>query len=100
VPEAQIARAARDDLRTIRIYSKAAFGPVAARDYLMGLRGAFTLLGASALLGAAETDLGNDIRSYRYRSHRVHYRADTAGVLIVRILHHAMDIPHAMGSGA
>ncbi|MEG3123804.1 type II toxin-antitoxin system RelE/ParE family toxin [Sphingomonas sp. GB1N7] len=100
MPKAQIGSAARDDLRDIRIYSKAAFGTVAARAYLLGLRGVFTFVGENPSAGVAENDLGNGMRSYGYRSHRVYYRADAAGILIVRILHHARDVPRVMGGGA
>ena len=98
--KARIAPAAREDLRDIRVYSKMAFGAAAARAYLLGLRGAFTFLGEHRLPGTSEFDLGQNIRSFAYRSHRIYYRVDSSGLLIVRILHHAMDVPRAMGGGS
>jgi toxin ParE1/3/4 len=100
VPSARLAPAARDDLRDIRIYSKAAFGPVATRAYMAGLRAVFDLLVQHSFVGVAESDLGKDIRSHGFRSHRVYYRKDDGGVLIVRILHHTRDVPRAIGGGA
>ena len=87
----RLAQAALDDLRDIRAYSKAAFGPVVARDYLMGLRAVFARLRERPFSGAAEVDLGRGIRGLAYRSHRVYYRVDPDLLVVVRILHHARD---------
>ncbi|QQV76604.1 type II toxin-antitoxin system RelE/ParE family toxin [Sphingomonas aliaeris] len=92
--------AARDDLRDIRIYSKAAFGAVAARAYLNGLRTVFDLLVDHPSVGIAERDLGEDIRSHGFRSHRVYYIAGPYGVRVIRILHHTRDVMLAIGGGA
>jgi toxin ParE1/3/4 len=67
-----------------------------ARDYLEGVRGVFSLLRDSPAAGAAEEDLGEGIRGFTYRSHRIYYRLDVDGVLIVRILHHARDVLRAL----
>ena len=92
----RIAEAARQDLRDIRIYGKTAFGPEVARTYLEGLRRVFRLLRERPAAGAAEDDLGDGMRGFTYRSHRVYYRLDADGVLIVRILHHARDVMRAL----
>ena len=93
----QIARAAQDDLRNIRAYSKSAFGPPVARAYLDGIRERFALLRIHALVGADEADLGKGLRSLRYRSHRIYYAVQEEAILIVRILHHAQDAPRVPG---
>jgi toxin ParE1/3/4 len=92
----RIAQAAREDLREIRIYGKSAFGAQVARAYLEGLRAVFSLLRDRPEGGAAESDLGEGMRGFAYRSHRVYYRLDAEGVLIVRILHHARDVMRAL----
>ncbi len=89
--KSRIAPAARADLRDIRVYSKAAFGAAVARRYLAGLRNALTLLRDRPNAGAPEHDLGDGMRGFAYRSHRIYYRLDERGLLIVRILHHARD---------
>ena len=91
------APAARADLREIARYSKAAFGAAVAREYLDGLTTIFSLLSARPMIGAAERDLGASIRSFGYRSHRIYYTVEESGVLIVRVLHHARDVPQAFG---
>ncbi|MEN2786793.1 type II toxin-antitoxin system RelE/ParE family toxin [Sphingomonas qilianensis] len=97
VPSARMAPGALSDLRKIRIYSKSAFGAAAARAYLLGLREVFGVIAGSPLIDIAERDLGDGIRSYAYRSHRIYYQLDPAGIVVVRILHQARDVPRAMG---
>jgi plasmid stabilization system protein ParE len=52
---------------------------------------------ALASNGRKDIDLGAEMRSFAYRSHRLYYRLDRTGILVVRNLHHARDIPRAMG---
>lgn len=85
------ARAARDDIREIRAYSKAAFGPIVARDYLNGLAAQFDLIEARPLVGVLEPELDRDVRSFRYRSHRIYYRPDGDDILVLRVLHQSRD---------
>jgi toxin ParE1/3/4 len=56
----------------------------------------FALIEGRSLVGAPESDLGQGMRSFSYRSHRIYYRVDGGGVLIVHILHHARDLPAAL----
>ena len=92
VPRLTISSAARADLREIRIYSKAAFGAKVARSYIDGLREQFIAALLRDRLGRLETDLGEGIRSIGFRSHRIYYKAEPSGILIVRILHHAQNV--------
>lgn len=96
VARLRIAAAAQGDLRDIRIYSKAAFGAATTRQYLIGLRATFTRLRERPLIGSSEEQLGVAIRSFGYKSHRIYSRIMDEEVLIVRILHHARDIPAIM----
>lgn len=87
-------QAARADIRGIETYSKAAFGSQAAREYLAGLSAIFDLLEARPQAGARDRAF-EDMRSFRYRSHRIYYRLDGDLLLVVRILHHARDVAGA-----
>lgn len=69
------------------------FGEEAANSYQRGLHMVFARLEAYPYSGEERTDYGNDIRCIAYRSHRVLYRAQADGVLIVRVLHHSRDAP-------
>lgn len=94
----RLSAAARDDLRDIRIYSKAAFGVAVAREYMAGLRRLFVMLRERPLAGALiDGDRGDGIRSMTYRPHRLFYLADGDLILVIRILHHARDAARAIG---
>ena len=90
--------AARADIRNILSYSKTAFGPQLARDYLDGLAAAFDRIAAKPQVGHPEAALGDLIRSVKYLSHRIYYRVEGDGILVVRVLHHARDRPSTVGS--
>lgn len=92
----RLTEAARDDLRDIRVYSKAAHGTTATRAYLLGLRATFTMLGDHPLAGAEAVELAAELRSFAYRSHRIYYRPDVQGIVILRILHLARDRQSAL----
>ena len=98
VAKLRIAAAAQDDLRDIRDYSKATFGAVTTRQYLIGLRAAFARLREWPQMGIAEHHLGSAMRSIGYKSHRIYFRSAGNEVLIVRILHHARDVPEIVTS--
>ena len=97
MPKLRTAPAAREDIREIKAYSRAAFGPHAVTAYLGGLRAIFDLLEGRPLAGGAEPDLGINVRSFGYRSHRIYYRLDGDDLLVIRILHHARDVAGAFG---
>ena len=94
----RLSAAAKDDLRDIRIYSKAVFGLPVAKDYMSGLRRIFGLLRERPMVGASDAELGENMRKFTYRSHRVFYRVEGRDVLIVRILHHAQDARRSLNS--
>lgn len=88
--------AARSDLVAIRDYSLEQFGPEAADLYFLGFDEAFDLLSEHPLAGAAYPNLGTGMRCLTHRRHRLLYRVEEDVVLIVRIVHHAMDAQQAL----
>lgn len=92
-------KAARNDLLAIREYSVEQFGGDAADRYFLGFEEAFDLLGDHPMAGAVQPDLGKDIRCLVHRQHRIFYRCEVDLVLIIRIVHHAMDARHALKRG-
>ena len=56
----------------------------------------FDLLRRHSFAGQKASDLGKGIRSLTHRSHRILYQAGKDEVLIVRVLHHAMDAKRAL----
>jgi toxin ParE1/3/4 len=91
VAELDLSAAARADLVDIRIFSLEPFGPEVADRYFRGFAAAFALLADHPLAGAARPEIGNRIRCFTHRKHRIFYVVDAHVVLIVRILHHATD---------
>lgn len=96
----RIAQAAQQDLREIRIHSKLAFGANVAKEYLVGIRAAFSRLREHPFAGTAEGDLGDGLRGVSYRSHRIYYRVLSGDneLVIVRVLYHSRDAGSAFGS--
>jgi len=56
----------------------------------------FDLLRRHPLAGQEASDLGKAMRSLTNRRHRILYQAGKDEVLIVRVLHHAMDAKRAL----
>lgn len=92
--------AARADLLTIREYSIEQFGGMVADNYFLGFDDAFDLLADHPQAGAARPELGKGIRCLVHRRHRIFYCVEGDVVLIVRIVHHAMDAKRALKKAA
>lgn len=88
--------AARADLVAIHDYSSAQFGDDVAEIYTRGIRDAFKLLRDHPLIGPAQPKLGRGVRCLTHRQHRIVYIVETDLVVIVRIVHHAMDARRAL----
>jgi toxin ParE1/3/4 len=86
-----LSRRADADLADILDYSIAAHGPETAEAYLHAVDAVLARLSHYPELGAARPDLGPGIRSIPAGEHRVYYRYDGQTVLVVRVLHKAMD---------
>lgn len=91
--------AARADLLAIRIYSVDQFGADVADSYFLGFDAAFALLREHPLVGPACPDLGKGIRCLTHRRHRLFYHLEGDTVVILRVVHHAMDARRALGRG-
>ena len=94
--ELDLSPAARADLRDIRVYSVDRFGVEVADSYFLGFDTAFALLREHPMAGAGRADLGNGIRCLLHRRHRIFYYLDGDIVVIVRIVHHAMNARRAL----
>ena len=92
----EFANAAVADLDQIDDYSIDQFGEAGAENYMRGFDEAFALLAAYPFAGAAMPDLGQGLRCLVHRKHRIFYQADDKAVLIIRIIHHAMDARRAL----
>ena len=82
-----------DDLDGIYEFTIMNFGLERARRYLNDLHQRFKDLAEHPALGRAVGQLAPGLRRYPYRSHVVFYMPENGDVLIVRVLHEAMDAP-------
>jgi len=96
VVEVRLTAQARKDLVNMRQYGNEQFGGPLADAYFMSISSAFDLLARHPEAGPAQPDLGEHIRCLSHRRHRILYRFNGAQVLVVRVLHHAMDAPRAL----
>ena len=94
--EVTFSNAAEADLVEIDEFSLAHFGEVASQIYMQGFTTAFSLLAQHPLAGEAKPLLTLRIRCLVHRQHRILYQVDGDDVLIVRVVHHAMDAKLAL----
>jgi toxin ParE1/3/4 len=87
---------ARADLVDIRLWSIEQFGGDVADKYFLGFDHAFDLLVDHPQVGPSRPELGTNIRCLTHRQHRIFYSFDGQLVLIIRIVHHAMDVRRAL----
>lgn len=92
----RLSSAAETELEAIDAFSFEQFGDEVASTYMRRFDELFDLLRRHPLAGQEASDLGKGMRSLTHLRHRILYQAGTDDVLIVRILHHAMDAKLAL----
>ena len=87
-----ITESARADLREIRDYI-AKDNPAAARRVVERLRAQARKLAATPGIGRSRRDLRPDLFSFPAGRHVLFYRPQPGGIVLVRVLHGARDLP-------
>jgi len=87
----KLSREAQADLDAIRDYSIEQFDIPRAIAYLDAVERAFRRILTYPEIGLLHPALPPDIRSLSCEQHRIFYVIEGDGILIVRILHKAMD---------
>ncbi|MEJ7935770.1 type II toxin-antitoxin system RelE/ParE family toxin [Sphingobium sp. AN558] len=87
----ELSRRAQADLDDIRDYSVEHFGLARAILYFDAIEEAFRRVLAYPEIGATQTDLATGLRSLPVGEHRLFYRVERERILIVRLLHKAMN---------
>jgi toxin ParE1/3/4 len=87
-----ITESARADLREIRAYI-AKHNPAAARRVVERLRAQARNLAATPGIGRSRRDLRLDLFSFPVGRHILFYRPQPGGIVLVRIIHGARDLP-------
>lgn len=83
--------AAERDLDGVFDYSVATHGAALAERYLRDLQASMDRLLDYPELGS-ETGVRAGLRAYGQREHRIYYRVEGRKIVIVRVLHKAMDV--------
>ena len=87
----EIKAEARRDLKDIRDFSAAEFGPEIALNYLRDIRSSFERIRDFPGIGEESAISIPPLRVLPCRIHRIYYRADENAVTIIRILHKARN---------
>jgi toxin ParE1/3/4 len=87
-----ITESARADLREIRDYI-AKDNPAAARCVVERLRAQARKLAATPGIGRSRKDLRPDLFSFPVGRHVLFYRPQPDGIVLVRVIHGARDLP-------
>jgi toxin ParE1/3/4 len=91
VARVRLSRLADSDLTDILAYGEENFGLTAAESYFDSFGKAFDLLARHPRIGAEAFPGDAVTRVLHHRRHRIFYEAREDGILILRVLHHAMD---------
>jgi toxin ParE1/3/4 len=89
--ELNVLERAQGDIYSIIEYGVQAHGEESARAYLSRISHRINWLCANPKLGPIHPQLDSQIRSFAEGRHRIYYRADTAQLTVIRILHQSMD---------
>lgn len=88
----QLTKEAKNDLRSIAIYTEKHWGKTQRNFYIKQLDDAFLMLAQSPDLGISCTQIRADYKKFPQGSHIIFYRhSAAANILVVRILHKSMD---------
>lgn len=86
-----LSRLADADLAELLTFGETRFGGTIAESYFRSFDGPFDLLSLHPLIGAEAFEDDPDTRVLHHRRHRIFYEIGDEEVLILRVLHHAMD---------
>jgi len=87
----ELSRRAQADLDEIRDYSVGHFGALRAIAYLDAIEQAFRRIASFPEVGAPHPTLQPPVRVLACQRHRVFYAVEGEVILILRVLHGAMD---------
>lgn len=86
---------ADSDLADILAFGMENWGPAVGSEYFLSFDRSFRTLCERPMIGPAMPALGQQVRSFRHRRHRIYYEADMERVLILRVLHSSRDVRRA-----
>ena len=94
--ELRLSVAAERDLEDIQAEGEARFGEIAADAHSVRFERIFTLLRDQPFAGQQRSDYAREVRAFANWPHVIIYRVQDDTVLVIRVLHGARDIRHAL----
>ena len=91
---------AREDLRSIRRFSRKAWGSDRTVRYMAELRDVMKRLTAGTVVSRNRDDLRLGLHMATSGRHCVFFEADESRILVVRVLHDRMDYPRHLNTDA
>ena len=92
----KMAEAAKDDLRNISAYTRKTWGKEQEKIYRETIRTALRIIAKSPEIGQRREELAEGLRSFPVGNHIAYYIKKINQIMVVRILHPAMDRESAM----
>jgi toxin ParE1/3/4 len=96
MPGYKLTTGAKEDIRKISEYTKKTWGKEQEKAYRESLRIAFGAFAKTPKIGKCRDELAEGLRSFFVGQHVAYYIEKADGIVIVRILHQAMDSEKAM----
>jgi len=94
-----LTKSARDDLRAIARFTQSQWGIRQRNSYLKEMDQIFHSLAKNPLMGKACDEIREGYRKFPHGIHVIYYRLPNEDdLLIVRILHGAMDVDSGIGA--
>jgi toxin ParE1/3/4 len=88
----RLSAAADADMANIIEFGILRFGLAQVRKYISELEQHLAALAANGSIGRDASEVASGMRRFSFGSHVIFYQPDGTGILIVRILHHSMDV--------
>lgn len=83
---------ADEDLIDIYLYGSQHFGLASAENYFNDIHQAFLFLAENPLVAPEQKAFIPPVRIHRHARHLIIYQIENDSLLIVRVLHHRMDV--------
>lgn len=97
-PGYRVSRAAESDLRKIGRYTQDTWGKTQRRKYLQAINERFQFIADNPQLSRERSEFTPPVRILPHERHLIVYLTDEKGVLILRVLHAAMDVDEQLSS--
>ena len=92
----KLTEAAKKDLREISAYTKKTWGKEQEKVYRQSIRNALRMIAKLPEIGQIREELAEGLRSFPVGDHIAYYVERSHQIIVVRILHPAMDREKAM----